>query len=323
MSRPEEAWERSDDAEWERKKAMTTRPEEARDALPCPECGGETVVDSGGVMPWGEPAMKPCPACTPTTAASGPVSRELLQEAREWILTKCSDECDAPPELLRRIDARLAAPASAEQSRELDYATTLARSLWEKHYQQRAPDWKPLPDLFGVLTQIDNMTCRLVRAAPSPAPAEPVAFVITDEKINHLQVNTIRKTVERCKHAHHTDLQLRINGQDEWLQADWVKHMQIAAAPTPAVGAEQPKFPTMLRKMWSGTEVQNWINEHWTAPTPEVEQWVPNEVKEDMLMAGQDVLFELFPDKTIVWREELAEDIYEAMEKARLAGEGK
>ncbi len=24
-----------------------------------------------------------------------------------------------------------------------------------------------------------------------------------------------------------------------------------------------PKFPTMLRKMWSGKEVQEWVNENW------------------------------------------------------------
>jgi hypothetical protein len=24
-----------------------------------------------------------------------------------------------------------------------------------------------------------------------------------------------------------------------------------------------PQFPTMLRKMWSGSEVQDWINENW------------------------------------------------------------
>ena len=29
---------------------------------------------------------------------------------------------------------------------------------------------------------------------------------------------------------------------------------------------EPPRFPTMLRKMWSGGEVQNWINEHWVTP---------------------------------------------------------
>jgi transposase-like protein len=25
-----------------------------------------------------------------------------------------------------------------------------------------------------------------------------------------------------------------------------------------------PQFPTMLRKMWSGAEVQEWINENWS-----------------------------------------------------------
>jgi hypothetical protein len=25
-----------------------------------------------------------------------------------------------------------------------------------------------------------------------------------------------------------------------------------------------PQFPTMLRKMWSGSEVQEWINENWS-----------------------------------------------------------
>jgi hypothetical protein len=24
-----------------------------------------------------------------------------------------------------------------------------------------------------------------------------------------------------------------------------------------------PRFPTMLRKMWTGREVQAWIDEHW------------------------------------------------------------
>ena len=28
---------------------------------------------------------------------------------------------------------------------------------------------------------------------------------------------------------------------------------------------EPPRFPTMLRKMWSGTEVQEWVNENWQA----------------------------------------------------------
>jgi hypothetical protein len=37
----------------------------------------------------------------------------------------------------------------------------------------------------------------------------------------------------------------------------------VGGAPTQAADiATLPRFPTMLRKMWSGTEVQQWINEH-------------------------------------------------------------
>ena len=35
------------------------------------------------------------------------------------------------------------------------------------------------------------------------------------------------------------------------------------AAPQPAAPVQPPKFPTMLRKMWSGSEVQQWINDNW------------------------------------------------------------
>lgn len=38
------------------------------------------------------------------------------------------------------------------------------------------------------------------------------------------------------------------------------------AQPEPAA----PRFPTMLRKMWSGGEVQAWIDEHWPAAAPTV-----------------------------------------------------
>ena len=54
---------------------------------------------------------------------------------------------------------------------------------------------------------------------------EPVAWILTDKNINFLQVDSIQRLIERLKHAHHTDLCVRINGQDEWFQADWLKHM--------------------------------------------------------------------------------------------------
>jgi hypothetical protein len=46
-------------------------------------------------------------------------------------------------------------------------------------------------------------------------------------KINEPQCESIERTVERCKHAHHTDLQIRINGAYEYAEADWIKHMLV------------------------------------------------------------------------------------------------
>jgi hypothetical protein len=63
------------------------------------------------------------------------------------------------------------APTQAEREEEKcwererqarNYATTLAINLHAKHYPEET-QWKPLPDLLGVLTQIDNMTSGLVR----------------------------------------------------------------------------------------------------------------------------------------------------------------
>jgi hypothetical protein len=60
---------------------------------------------------------------------------------------------------------------------------------------------------------------------------EPVAWLITDEKINSLQVDSIQRLIDRARHAHMTDIKLRINGQDEWHQADWLKHLTRTTPP--------------------------------------------------------------------------------------------
>ena len=48
-------------------------------------------------------------------------------------------------------------------TKEYDYAQHIAVCLWEKHYKKKAPDWEPLEDLMGVLSQIDNMTVGLIK----------------------------------------------------------------------------------------------------------------------------------------------------------------
>ena len=60
---------------------------------------------------------------------------------------------------------------------------------------------------------------------------EPVAWLLTDKNINSLQVDDIQRLIDRLKHAHHTDLCVRINGQDEWFEADWLKHMVRVTPP--------------------------------------------------------------------------------------------
>lgn len=51
-------------------------------------------------------------------------------------------------------------------------------------------------------------------------------FVLDGASINDLQLASLRKTIDRAGHAHHTDIAMRINGQDERHEADWLKHLQ-------------------------------------------------------------------------------------------------
>jgi hypothetical protein len=62
-----------------------------------------------------------------------------------------------------------------EQDHTYGYASRLAVAIWQKHYMKDAPKWKPLDTTEGVLTQIDNMTCGLVKEKPAqPEQEHPV-----------------------------------------------------------------------------------------------------------------------------------------------------
>ena len=52
-----------------------------------------------------------------------------------------------------------------------------------------------------------------------------IKFEMDLSKINELQLKSLRLAIQRAKHAHHTDLNLRINGADEFYEADWLKHL--------------------------------------------------------------------------------------------------
>ena len=74
-------------------------------------------------------------------------------------------------------------------------------------------------------------TITAIKEALAQPEQEPVAWLITDEKINSLQVDSIQRLIDRARHAHMTDIKLRINGQDEWFQADWLKHLTRTTPP--------------------------------------------------------------------------------------------
>jgi hypothetical protein len=94
---------------------------------------------------------------------------------------------------------------------------------------------------------------------------EPVAWLITDEKINSLQVDSIQRLVDRARHAHMTDIKLRINGQDEWHQADWLKHLTRTTPPqrTWWVGLTDEEIAQGCKESWV-TE-QAWQSAVWWA----------------------------------------------------------
>ena len=75
--------------------------------------------------------------------------RELMQQALDAL--KLIDEAMPFPVAkltIKNLRDRLAQPDA------YGYASRLAVAIWEQHYKDVAPQWKPLDDLMGVLTQI-------------------------------------------------------------------------------------------------------------------------------------------------------------------------
>ena len=61
-----------------------------------------------------------------------------------------------------------------EQDNAYIYASNLAKTIWQKHDIKESPKFALLDTTQGVLTQIDNMTCGLVREKPAQPEQEPV-----------------------------------------------------------------------------------------------------------------------------------------------------
>jgi hypothetical protein len=76
-------------------------------------------------------------------------------------------------------------PAAQQEHDAYGYAKRLAIAIWEQHYKDVAPQWKPFDDLLGVLTQIDNMTAGLtIQTQRQP---------LTDEEIDAQRYRLLRR----------------------------------------------------------------------------------------------------------------------------------
>jgi len=84
------------------------------------------------------------------------------------------------------------------------------------------------------------------KEALSQTEQKPVAWLLTEKNINSLQVDSIQRLIDRLKHAHHTDVCVRINGQDERFQADWLKHMVRVTPPQRTEQVCCQKYDTCL-----------------------------------------------------------------------------
>ena len=71
-------------------------------------------------------------------------------------------QCEA--EIALRHDAAARTILAETREREaMQYASTLATSLWKSHYKADSPHWALCGSLSGVLTQIDNMASGLIK----------------------------------------------------------------------------------------------------------------------------------------------------------------
>jgi len=57
-----------------------------------------------------------------------------------------------------------------------------------------------------------------------------IKFELDTSNINYIQLETLLRTIERSKHAHFTNVHLRINGDDQYEEADWLKYITVTEA---------------------------------------------------------------------------------------------
>lgn len=54
---------------------------------------------------------------------------------------------------------------------------------------------------------------------------------LDENSVNDIVISNMLKTLSIAKNSHHVDICIRINGNDEWFQADWIKYLSMKTPP--------------------------------------------------------------------------------------------
>jgi hypothetical protein len=132
-------------------------------------------------------------------------------------------------DVIKRGKALLEQPAPVQEHELALYeATQIATFLWKNFYKDTAPQWEVLPDIRGVLSQIDNMVAGL----KYDPPAQPA-----DHSEQHL--NMVDHDVEKAVaylNGVHTGKQIAkrewVGLTDDEMQSLWnmYAHMELMRA---------------------------------------------------------------------------------------------
>ena len=164
---------------------------------------------------------------------------------------------------LEALEESLYATTAKSQFLAFEAITALKERLAQPE-QEPAAVWELFEDGWDSIADPEWMESlpigtKLYTHPPQRTEQEPVAWLITDEKINSLQVDSIQRLIDRARHAHMTDIKLRINGQDEWFQADWLKHLTRTTPPqrTEQSGWRKIQIDDAEEEAWRELEKKN------------------------------------------------------------------
>jgi hypothetical protein len=134
------------------------------------------------------------------------MNRELLQQALDALEFPHDSEWSNKAKAIEALQHALTQPEQEPEA--YGYAKRLAEFIWAKHYKNESPNWTPLPDVLGVLTQIDNMTCGLEKTKTEQEPVVWITFEwvgLTEDEIQDIldcgrgELIAIKKAEQRLK----------------------------------------------------------------------------------------------------------------------------